>query len=200
MPESIGGGPVRSGRSGWGRQGRVALRRGLPTLRAGAPKLASRTGPGPAKSPRPQKKQPIHPSFRRIHHFVGRSGLQSRLVSGKIAPVRPAVALAGNAVCGVSPQKCALLGRRGPFTATLPPADLHQYLEHVLRRCWWRLRRRNRRPLPSLRASSCKTGYLRHATDERVESGEVEPGAGGGRSSTQSIRAKPELWSSGQCR
>jgi len=92
------------------------------------------------------------------------------------------------------------LGRRGTFTATLPPADLHQCLDHVLRRCRWRLRRLNRRPLPSLRASSCKTGDLRHATDKRVESGEAEQGAGGGRSSTPSGRAKPELWSSGQCR
>ena len=65
------------------------------------------------------KKTPIHPWFRRIHPFVGGSGLQRRLISANVRPIGPTAATAGNAGCGVVPQQHARFGRRRTCTGPL---------------------------------------------------------------------------------
>jgi hypothetical protein len=188
-------------RRGPGREGRVSPRRGLPARSAGNPRLASRTGPGPAKSPPPRKKTADSSRFSADSSLCGWKWVAERAGLGQVC-FDPASCRSG--------RKCRLRSFSAEMRSVWAVAGLSPQPFHRLTctsvwttfcaRCRWRIRRLNRRPLPSPRASNCKTGDLRHATDKRVESGEAEPGAGGGRSSTPSSRGKPELWSSGQCR
>ena len=137
-------------RRGPGRKGRVTPRRGLPTRSAGDPGLASRTGRGPPKMPPPRKKTADSSRFSADSSLCGwkwvaeLADLWEKLPSSVFRLPSSVFRLLPSAFCQLSlwqemqtavflRRNALRLGRRRPATSTLPPADLHQCLDHVLR-------------------------------------------------------------------
>ncbi len=86
-------------RRGPGREGRVTPRRRLPMRSAGDPGLASRTGPGPAKSPPPRKKTADSSRFSTDSSLCGWKWVAARAGLGQVL---------GNATSCRSGRKCSL--------------------------------------------------------------------------------------------